>query len=403
MSEARSKLTLGASEATGDSQVPSEVAIFLAALPHLLFASTFFGVSEAYGGSGLRWYPYALLMVMAAALILAWRRGWPLWSGSWAGYWLLMPLPLLSLLFRWWQWSELLYLLFVLAAGAIIFRRRPLYGLLASFPILMLMTRLFAFEFVAGGNWVWGGACLLLAVVAGAIVWRGTLRVGVLLMIGFQMVTGVAVTLGKFYLPYRFPEMGVREPPELAALVNDFVPLTLAIIAITLALLLLRPLRRLSTQGGREGGRNYALLLLGMVVTLGGLFDLRAQPRPPTAAGTLAVIALAAGLVLSLCAAVMLARAVWTEAPRRGHALLLPLLAVFAPLVVFAQATPFAPDGAYTGNFQTVVFLSYAGVILWALCALWVILRSSGPEISGMAGAQLDVDETPFLSGMEAG
>ena len=360
-------------------------AAFLAALPHLVFAIFFALPGIAGGGLGI-----LLLVMMAAAFLLAWWQGWPLWSGSWAGYWLVYALIQAS---SWLPSLPGLELLIPLAVGIFIFQRRPLLGLLASTPPLLLLPRFFVFELVTGGEWVWSAIYLLLALTAGTIVWRNSLRAGTLLMIGFHLIAGLAIALARSYLPFRFIELGPRQTSELATLINDFVPLTLAVITILLALLLLQPLGRLAARARRQGRSRQALLLLGMALTLGGVFALRTQPHltnaaSPAAAATIASLAIVTGLVLSLSAAMLLTRVVWPDARPRFPDLLLPLLAALAPLVVFALAPPVAPVGRYSDRFQTVLFLSYGGVILWALAALWVIAlndkvgssRLSGPE-----------------------
>ena len=365
-------------------------AIFLAALPHLLLA-IFTALSSIYLGGLISALGLLLLIVMAMAFLLAWRQQWPVWSGSWIGYWLLLLFPLgarLSL-----PGLELLILPALLAVGVLLFQRHPLQGLLASSPPLLFMTRAFVFELVAGGEWVWSGVWLLLAVTAGVIVWLGSVRAGMLLLIGFHLLTGLAFALARSYLPFRFSEMGARQTPELETVVNDFVPLTLALIIILLALLLLEPLRRLASQGGRQGRYRHGLLLLGMLLTLGGILTLRAQPRltnaaSPEIAVIIASLAIAAGLMLSVGATLLLARAVWREGRGRFHPLLLPLLAAFAPLVVFALAPPFAPDGRYSDHSQTIISLSYAGVILWSLATLLVIMLSYRDGSDGLSGSK---------------
>jgi hypothetical protein len=351
--------------------------ICLAALPHLLLASVY-GLSALFPVNPLanRLMFYLLLTAMLAAFLLAWWRGWPLWSGSWAGYWLLLPFYAISWLPL--RRVELLILLVLLVAGAFIFQRRPLYGLLASFPPLLLMTRLFAFELVTGGEWIWTGIWLLLALTAAAIVWRGSLRAGVRLMIAFHLAAGLAFTLGSTYLPYRWPgHMGTRQPPTLMELVNDFVPLTLVAVVIPLALLLLHPLWQLGRQGGASGRWSHRLLLVGMALTFGGFFLGRMQPAPLPGDITNIVSPLLTigGLVLAVAAAVWLAKTGWLRTNGRFYVVLLPLLAVLAPLVVFRLARPFGHIGPYDDSFQVMVLLSYSGVFLWLLGALLVINR----------------------------
>jgi hypothetical protein len=375
-------------------------AILLAALPHLLMA-VLSGLSGIFMGrppSGIALLGYGMLIAMVAAFLLAWRRGWPLWSGSWAGYWLM--LPVFGSLLPSWPGLEYLFLVSLLVVGALIFQRHPVYGLLASSPPLLLMTRLFVFELVMGGEWVMTGVWLLLALTAGAIVWQGSIRTGVLLLVGLHLVTGLAFAVGRSYLPFRFEGMGARQTPELETLINDLAPPTLAAIAILLALLLLHPLRQLAVRSGRRGWRSRLMLLLGMLLTLGSVFALRVRPRwqpsliigtSPITAGVIASIGVAVGLVLSLVAAFLLTKDVWSNPQDRFEGLLLPLLSAFAPLVVFALAHPFAPDGQYGDRFQVQVILSYAGVVAWTLLALLVLVWRHGdparPEIM-MEGAR---------------
>lgn len=344
---------------------PPRFARFLAALPHLLFALL---LSERLPITTPALYGFAMLALVT--LVLAWRQGWPLWSGSWGGLWFWGVLALFSQLVVPGPIQEYLLLLLLVMAGWRLFQRRPLFGLLASVPPLMLMTRLFAFELVDGGEWIWSSLFLLLALISSFIVWRGSLRPAVLLTTGFHLAAGVAITLGSALLPFSWSEMGPRRPPVLAELVNDFSPSTLATIAITLAFLLLHPLWQLSKEGGRTGRLAHLLLLVAIAVaTAGGYW----APRPLLPAVILA------GLLLAIIAALILIRAVWRERPGRRPELLLPLLATFIPLVVFRLPTPFAPAGAYLLAAQLQVTLSYAGVILWSLIALWLILRIERP------------------------
>jgi hypothetical protein len=353
--------------------------ICLAALPHLLLASTF-GPSALFPVNLLatRLMPYLLLAAMLAAFLLAWRRGWPLWSGSWAGYWLLIPFYAFSWLPL--PMVELLILLVLLVAGAFIFQRRPLYGLLASFPPLLLLTRFFAFEFVTGGEWILTGIWLLLALTAAAIVRQGSLRAGVRLTIAFHLAAGLAFSLGRAYLPYRWPgHMGARQPPTLVELVNDLAPLTLVAVVIPLALLLLHPLWQLGRQVGSSGRRSHRLLLVGMSLTFGGFFIGRVQPAllPIDVTNIVSPLLVVSGLFLAVAAAVWLSRISWLRTNGRFYVILLPLLAVLAPLVVFRLARPFGHVEPYDDSFQVMVLLSYIGVFVWLIGALLVINRQT--------------------------
>lgn len=354
--------------------------ILLAVAPHVMY-----GLMNVLGEIGIvrgaRWFLFAMIGAVVGVMVIAWRRRWPLWSASWAGYALLYAYFTSSFalgsLFATVQFDFGLVLLpLMIVLGMYIFQRRPLYGLLASFPLIVLMGRLFVFELVLGGTWIFAGVWLLAALVSGAIVSAGTIRRGVLLAVGFHLTTGIAFALGQGYLPYRWPEIHSRQAPTWQALVNDFIPLTLALIALTLAFLLLHPLRRLAIALENQGRRNHLFLLGGVVTAFGGRFGLIAQGAAGGVATVIASLALGLGLTLSLAAAFGLARAARRKMEASTRALVVPFLVALAPLVVFSLATPFATDGSYSADFQRVLILSYAGVLLWVGVALWVLLNT---------------------------
>lgn len=351
-------------------------AVLLAAAPHVLYAFL-----TILGDLGIRqaanWFGYGMLGALVAAMLLAWRKQWPLWSASWLGYAVLFAFFAssfaLASLFATvtLQFDYLLAVLpVVIVLGVTVFQRRPLYGLLGSLPFLVLWERFFTFELVLGGAWVFAGVWLLAALTAGGIVWLHTMRHAVVLVVVFHLISGVAFALGRGYLPYRWPELHVRQAPTWQELVNDFVPLTLALIALTLAFLLLHPLRRLAMVLEGDGRRIHILLLGGAVVAVGGRIGMKGQGAGAGGA------ALGLGLALALAAALLLARSIWHARGKPTRALLVPVLVAFAPLVVFSLATPFAPDGSYSAGFQRMLILSYAGVLLWIGVAMWVLLHN---------------------------
>lgn len=377
------RLSLVPESAVDGGRTP-RLAVLLAALPHILLAtsmslsSVFARVAPSWSGATY----YGLLIIMGLALLFAWRQGWPLWSGSWAGYWLFFAYGLAGRLVPWRPGLEYLLMLPPLAIGLLLFLRRPLYGLLAVVAPMLFMTHLFAFELVAGGEWVWSSIWLLLGVTAGAIVWLGSVRAGVLLTVASQLVAGLIISTARSVLPYRGlgpTPMGPRPTPELATLLNDFVPLTLAAITLPLALLLLHPLGQLAGRGGNKGRHSHKVLLLGLAITFGGVFALRARPSLVDGmSSTFASVAVTAGLLLALGAAVTLIRALRSDPNASWQDLLLPLLAAFAPLVIFALPHPFPTAGHYSAGFQAQLVLSYAGVLAWTLLAILTLVRGSG-------------------------
>lgn len=363
-------------ETNGETADNGRPAVLLAAAPHLLYAAlTILG--ELGIGVGAGWTGYLLLAGLGGMMLLAWRRHWPLWSASWAGYALIIILFISSfalnpLLGR----AEILLFLPLIVLGLYLFQARLLYALIASLPFIVLNGRALAFELVAGGTWIFTGLWLLAAVISGAVVQARSARSAILFTLGFHLVSGAAIALGRGYLPYRWPEMGARVGPTWQELVNDFVPVTLSLIVLTLALLLLHPLKRVAMVHNGRGWLGLTVLIAGIAATFGGRVGLDMQGFDPGAATVIWVVVLVLGLAISLGAGVFLARLTWRKNGGPVRALLAPFLAPFAPLVVFSLATPFAPVGSYSAGFQRVLILSYAGVLLWACLALWVMLQA---------------------------
>ncbi len=386
MREARWKATQVHSEA-GQQPVRPGSAVMLAALPHLLMAIvTGLGALFPGGSSPFALLAYVAPAMMVIAFVLAWRRGWPIWSGSWAGYWLLLLFFLVSSLFPFSPGLEYLALVLLIAAAVILFQRRPVHGLLACLPLLLLIPRLFVFELLAGGDFVWSGVWLLLALTAGLVAWSATVRAGLLLVTSFQLIAGLAFAVATAYLPFRFSQMGVRQPAEFLGLINAFVPLTLALITIPLGLLLLRPTHQLALRGGKRGQAGWMFLLPGVLIALGGLLVLQAPSNllsaTPWAAGPVATIGLGMGMGLSLLGAMLQASAAWSSVGCQPWRLLLPLLAATAPLVVFALPAPFSLGGRYSDRFLLQLTLGYSGVLIWtalALLTLWRIYAAPAP------------------------
>lgn len=213
-------------------------AVLLAAAPHLImgFMTVLPELAPTLNAS---WFSYGVLVTVVGTMLIAWQQGWPLWSASWAGYALLAAFFLSSSALSPWPFTfglgDVLLLLSLILFGMFMFQRRPLYGLLGSLPFLVLWERFFAFELVLGGPWIFAGLWLLTALVTGAIVWFRSMRHAIYLTVGFHLISGVAVALGRGYLPYRWPELHVWQAPTWQELVNDFLPLTLALVALMLA------------------------------------------------------------------------------------------------------------------------------------------------------------------------
>ncbi len=240
-------LAIEAQHRHGHEQAPLW-GLLLAALPHLLMCSTFFGVSVAFGGRGMPWYPYFLLAILLGGLGLAWRRNWPLWSGSWVGYGLLLvSVLLLSAVARVIPQSGRAWpLVAALTAGCVVIAlRRPVHALLAALPLLAFLPRIGALEYLEGRNLVFGGVFVLLALTSALIVWRATWRTAILGAISFYLLSGLAYTAARFFLPFDLGPLSAgmdaapRRVPANAELVDYFLPLFAAAVAASLALFVL--------------------------------------------------------------------------------------------------------------------------------------------------------------------
>lgn len=371
-------------------------AVLLAALPHLILA--FLATLTIVFGDKLTylWGQLVYSAIMVLMFVVAWRRGWPLWSGSWVVYWLLLIFfdPLLDN-----PWIRVLdnflfiYMLLplgILGLLILIFQRRGLMGLLVLSSLLVppviylthndnpspLLAELSVSVIVL----------LLLACTTGAMVWLGTLRAGILLFITFTIGCILIYNSAYDYLP-RIGIGGpllplIPSPPSLEQRINDFVPGVLAIINIALALVLLYFLRGLALQTGKAGRPYYVLLLCGIALTWVGYFPLYTRwfLMRGAALATLATLGIIVGLVLAVGAAMLLIQVVQQGQRWHGrwHIVLLPLLSAFSPLVVLPLARPFSTNllFRYSTSFHMILLLSYFGVVVWSLAALWVIVHS---------------------------
>lgn len=372
-------------------------AALLAAFPHVMLAffATLTIVSD--DKSTYLWGQLVYSAIMVIMFVVAWRQEWPLWSGSWVIYWLLFIFfdPLLDDPWIWvindFLFTWMLLPLGILGLLILIFQRRGLMGLLVLSSLLVppfiyftnndnanpLLAELSISVIVL----------LLLACTTSAMVWLGTLRAGVLLFITFTIACMLIYTSAYNYLP-RIGMGGplmplIPSPLAIEQRINDFVPAVLAIINIALALVLLYLLRGLALQTGQAGRPYYALLLCGIAITWVSYFSLYTRwflVRGSALAATVATLGIIVGLVLAVGAAILLIQVVQQGQRWHGreHIVLLPLLSAFSPLVVLPLARPFStePLFRYSATFHMFLLLSYMGVVVWSLAALWVISHS---------------------------
>jgi hypothetical protein len=188
------------------------------------------------------------LGVVVAGHLFAWRRNWPLWSASWYGYavWAVMALTSLGLSRGDFEGVWVIHGLYLCWIGLVILGyvallvRDRLRGLLAV-AFLMPMLGLTLLEFVPNSieGWLAIGLGLLTALAAGTIVRLGRFSIGLALVLGVNLVAGLALAYVAEYQRSELP-LGMAEVPTVSGFVTGLmiylVP-ALGLIGIPLLLL----------------------------------------------------------------------------------------------------------------------------------------------------------------------
>ncbi len=236
----------------------------LAGLPHLLVATlallplgTFKNGSTVYPV----WLPI-LPVFIVAALVLAWRRGWPRWAASWYVYlaMIVLLLPQIALfavpliIVGWLYW---------------ITGRDRIKGLLTATPLMLLFwSPILEFVEPAIHNSILLGMVLLAAVLAVVIVRLNNVRIGLWLTLDASLLTGLLAAYARTYWHNLPPEYS--EPPTLAALAERFAPQLLVGSALVIGPLLFWGLGKIGKRSGRVGMWGYRLALGGLALNLFG-------------------------------------------------------------------------------------------------------------------------------------
>ena len=216
---------------TEDRQPGSWGAATLAGLPHLLMGLLIglgkFFVFDLYGTSqtisiitGL-----ALTLLVAGMLILALRRGWPLWSASWYFYgtWVLLMVAGLVIerlnLEESWRYTTVMFLGWILICilGYFwILSKSKLHGLL-SVAFLFPMLSIVMMEFIPNPieGWLAISVGLLASLTAGAIVRIGIFRLALGLIFSLNLTVGL---IWAYISEYKMLDL----PPGLPAHVPKF-------------------------------------------------------------------------------------------------------------------------------------------------------------------------------------
>jgi hypothetical protein len=202
-------------------------ATILAGLPHLL-------AGLLSGWSGLLTQlidpdqKFATIFLIGLAiqvitlLIIAWRRGWPLWSASWYlyGTWIVLVffgqvIEKLNLEESWrYSFAMLLgWLIFCVIGYFSLSFKSKLHALLAIaflFPFIGLALLEFIPDNIEG--WLGIALGLLAALVSGAIVRIGNFRSALGLVLGINLIAGLALAYISEYMPVFPPEAPIHIP-----------------------------------------------------------------------------------------------------------------------------------------------------------------------------------------------
>jgi hypothetical protein len=184
-------------------------AAFLAGLPHLLMGALI-GLGKLFVVGVYENAPTipavigsALGLLVVAALVLAWRHGWPLWSASWYLYGIWVTMAILSLtvenlnLEESWRYTNALFfgwILVCIIGYVFLLTQSKLHGLLSVaflFPLLGVMMLEFVPDPVEG--WLGLGLGLMTAVTAATIVRQGSFRTGLALVLGLNLAAGLSL------------------------------------------------------------------------------------------------------------------------------------------------------------------------------------------------------------------
>jgi hypothetical protein len=281
--------TGGLSASLGFSSPPvSWKESLLAALPFLAIA--FSGLTTLLSGLGFSSsespllrilttvFTLAFLLAALGIFIFAWRKHWPRWSAGWYVFWLIAALAPLSLLSNIWDLPEVFYTYvqpaiwaFILMVIAWLLYRLScqdaVKGILAALPVMGL-TWILHQEFVRDDlegtitllSW------LLIALCAVLILRFNSLRAGVLLALGTNILIGLAYAYEGIYFggTLNFDAPGANWIQVL----RSFLPQWVAISTLVLGPLLARNIREIGFRIQPAGLWMYRLVLSGLLLLI---------------------------------------------------------------------------------------------------------------------------------------
>jgi hypothetical protein len=413
------KSTIPPSNDGAASQIPYSPAPWreaaLAGLPHVIAALIYHGafVALAYGavtgGGAIRLIvaaPAILAFITAAAIGIAWQRGWPRWSASWFAYLFLV----VAMHLRWgleqWQlplgsWRAMLLLpqLYMgllmpvaLAGGILLLGLRHRFRfLLAILPLVLLLWRP-ALESVPVRSLIEVASWLSAAGVAVLIARVGSVRKGAWMTLGLSLVVGLTYTYLQTYHA-RFPSGApahYHAPGTLLGWWSQFALGLLVSGVLILVPLAAGTLRELGRRGGSEGRLGFGVSLTGVFLLLAT--DIVASWWYGRASG-----------IIGLAWNREVARSIWVVAPASVAVLLCAAGAALLRRGLARRDVPIEEQAALAASFVLILLPAVAALPLvggfwdpravptvwayvlgvpWSALGLWLISQRPDESIS---------------------
>jgi hypothetical protein len=260
----------------------------LAALPFLAIA--FSGLTTLLSGLGFSSsespllrilttvFTLAFLVAALGILIFAWRKHWPRWSAGWYIFWLFAALAPLGLLSNFWDLPNAFYVFvqpflwaFILLVIAWLLYhlscQDAVKGILAALPV-MGMTWILHQEFVRDDlEGTITLACWLLVAVSAVLILRfNTLRAGVLLALGTNILIGLAYAYEGIY--YGGTLNSDAPGSNWIQVLRSFLPQWVAVSTLVLGPLLARFIREIGYRIQPAGLWMYRLVLSGLLLLI---------------------------------------------------------------------------------------------------------------------------------------
>ncbi len=214
---------------------------------------------------------------MPVMLFLAWRRGWPRWFATWMPYFLVALVALinwpLQAMGNYWIENLLFYIQFPLALVVLVVAvgtHDRLRALLATLPILLVLWMLsLEFTIPTYRNLVSLVAWLLAGLVAALILRKGSVRQGMWLAIGLNLLVGLLYSWARTFHNH-IPLEHVMAPPTISEFISRALTGVLSLSALLVAPLLVWAIRQVGLQSGKRGMIGYYIALAGLFIELTG-------------------------------------------------------------------------------------------------------------------------------------